>query len=100
MTDRIADRPLSRPEALRIIRRLAVDSANVTFVRHAQQRQVERRIDHWRIMAVLQKGVIVEGPALDPKGLWRCTLRRFAAGESINVVVAIGDDELIVVTAF
>jgi hypothetical protein len=42
----------------------------------------------------------MEGPAIDQKGGWRCTVQRFAAGEKISVVVSIYDDGLVVITTF
>ncbi|MDX2224117.1 MAG: hypothetical protein SFV21_15310 [Rhodospirillaceae bacterium] len=41
--------------------------------------------------------MIVEGPALDAKGCWRCTMTRLAAGERIKVVVAIVPVDLVLV---
>lgn len=91
---------MTRAAALRIIRACAAGEMPITFVRHARRRRAERRIDHGPIMSVLRMGQIVEGPYMDQHGCWRCTLRRFLAGEELTVVIAICDDELVVITAY
>lgn len=91
---------LTRPTALRTIRRLAADSAAVLFTAHARQQMRKRRITPRQVFGVLLKGGIDEGPSLDSYDCWRCTMRRYAAGETVIVVAAICGDGLVIVTAF
>jgi hypothetical protein len=76
---------MSVPVARRRIRELAKDTANVVPGPEAPGRMRKRKITWTQIIMVLQKGEITEGPALDSKGGWRCTMERFAAGEDVKV---------------
>lgn len=91
---------MTRAEALRRIRQLAGDSANVVFTAHAKAQMRRRHITPLNVLNLLRQGGITEGPALDLKGCWRCTMRRFAAGENVAAAVAICDTTLVVVTAY
>jgi hypothetical protein len=91
---------MTRAEALRRIRHLAGDSANVVFTNHAKQRMRQRDVTPLEVLEVLRKGAITEGPAPDVKGCWRCTMERFAAGEDLAVAVAICDMTLVVITVY
>lgn len=91
---------MTRAEALRRIRRLAGDSANVVFTSHAKVQMRRRGITPLDVLNVPRRGGITEGPALDLKGCWRCTMQRFAAGENVTAVVAICELTLVVVTAY
>lgn len=90
---------LGADAALKRIRELASDSRNVFITRHAIQRMVEREITRTQVIECLLRGVIGEGPALDPYGSWKCTLRRVAAGQELEVVVAL-QGNLIVITVY
>lgn len=96
---------LSAPAALRIIRRLAADDANVFFTRHAERRMFERHVSVPEVLAALRRGRIVEGPAHDARGHWRCALAHAQRGRELTVAVALGWDaeqsrQVIVVTVF
>ena len=100
MSAEVIPLPMNGPNALRRIRELAADSANVVRGPEIKGRMRKRRISWKEIILALQKGVIVEGPTLDMKGCWRCTVERFGAGRNLNVVVSICGDDLVVITAF
>ena len=91
---------VSRPVAIRKIRELATDSANVIQGPEYPSRAAMRKLNWHDVLKTLQKGNIVEGPYLDQKGCWRCRMERFAAGEELAVVVAICEQSLIVITAY
>lgn len=84
---------------LRRIRDLAAIDANVRLTAHARSRMAERGILIRQVLAVLRMGVIAEGPSLNIRGNWQCTLRRFAAGADVHVVVAI-EDGILILTVF
>ena len=84
---------------LRKVQGYAVDSGNVFVVAHARQRMAERGISLPEIMGALRRGIVVEGPFLNAHGNWQATLRRFAAGQEIEIVVAI-DNGVIVITIY
>lgn len=88
--------PMTPEAMLRRIRELAAVDTNVRFTARARRRMVERGILIRQVVTVLRHGVIVEGPALNIRGNWQCTLRRVAAGEEIHVAVAIEDGVLII----
>jgi hypothetical protein len=60
----------------------------------------KRRITRTQVDSCLLKGVITEGPSLDQKGGWRCTMTRLAAGEEIELSVAIVLPRLLVITVY
>jgi hypothetical protein len=91
---------MTRIQALRRIRHLAGDSADVVFTNHAGRRMRQRRVTPLEVLEVLRKGAITEGPAPDVKGCWRCTVKRFAAGEDLSVAVAVCDMTLVVITVY
>jgi hypothetical protein len=90
---------MDAPRALRIIRAAAENTAKVIFLPHAVKRMRQRRIGATQVYSCLRKGIIVEGPALDIKGCWRCTMRRLTAGEEVTVIVSIvARDGLLVIS--
>jgi hypothetical protein len=82
------------------IKELSKDSINVSQGPEVARRMKQRKISWNEVLKVLQMGGLMEGPAIDQKGGWRCTVQRFAAGEKISVVVSIYDDGLVVITTF
>jgi hypothetical protein len=94
---------LTRPEAERLIRRLASDSGRVYFTDHAKRRMKQRHITPPQVMACLLKGRIVEGPALSTRQSWEMKFERSWSGELVQVVAALQWDtaaaqQVIVVT--
>lgn len=88
---------MSRPEALRIIRQAAADSARVFFTLHANARLRRRKITPLQVLECLLKGTITEGPAPSIKGGWECAMERTVAGDWIKVAVVIDDDQNLVI---
>jgi len=91
---------LSIPETRRILRE-AAEAGRVGFEeRHCRKRMIERGVTEEDVLRCLILGRIVEGPALNPRGNWKMTLHRFAAGEALDVVavIEVPDDGVIVVT--
>ncbi|MCW5748866.1 MAG: DUF4258 domain-containing protein [Alphaproteobacteria bacterium] len=83
----------------RKVREYATDSGNVFVVAHARRRMAERGITLPQILEALRKGIVVEGPTLNAHRNWQATIRRFAAGEEIEVVAAL-DRGVIVITVY
>ena len=78
---------------------LAKDSENISFYApHAQQRMVERKITIRQVLEVLRNGTGVAGPTLDQYGDWRIKLKRLVAGRRVQVVVAVKQNHLEVIT--
>lgn len=93
---------LSRPDAHRILSD-AAEAGRVGFEeRHCRARMLERGVTEEDVLRCLRLGRIVEGPALNPRGNWKMTVRRFAAGETLEVVavIEVPDSGVIVVTVF
>lgn len=96
---------LSAPAGLRIVRRLAKDSATVFFTVHASQRMRQRHITRAQVMSCLQGGSIVEGPAPDAKGRWCMTFQRHCLGDLVQVVASLdwdaeSSDYVLIITVF
>ena len=92
---------LSRPQALALVRELALESRNVVFSLHALKRMKQRKVTPQEAMACLLKGAIVEGPAMGFKGNWELALERFGGGRKLRVVLAIDiPKRLIVITVY
>lgn len=98
--------PLKMSDAamLRVIRRLAEDSANVFFRPHAKKRMRERRINSTQVYECLRRGGISEPVHQDIDGSWKCTLLHRWAGDEVSVVAALHRDDdgnwIAVVTVF
>ena len=58
----------------------------------------ERKITTRQIFDVLRFGKGIAGPTVDQFGDWRIKLNRFTAGRTIQVVVVVKQDYLIVIT--
>ena len=83
------------------IRASAADTANITWVRHAEQRMLQRKITKAMALDVLRHGVFRRAPEPEMKapGL-RCCMERFVAGIHVAVVVYVEHPapDLVVVT--
>ncbi len=87
--------------ALKLLREIAQDSANVIFTDHARQRMRQRHVTATQIIACLQRGIVSEPVALDLHGNWKLTVTHRAAGRDLNVAVAIDvPKRAIVITVF
>jgi len=94
---------LSAPEALKVVRLLAADTANIVVHPYGARRAKERRppITRRQIELCVQRGTIVEGPSLSPFGKWKMNFYRHAAGEQITCVVEIEwATKLLIINAF
>jgi hypothetical protein len=80
---------LSAPEALRVVRILSADTANIVVIPYGAKRAKQRRITRRQIELCVQRGTISEGPFVNPHGNWQLNFCRRAAGEEITCVVAI-----------
>ena len=91
----------SRSDAEKIIKDIAADSSRVILSNHARKQMRIRQITPKQVLRCLEMGGVTEGPWKDNMtGDWRCTVRRFAAGQEVQVAVAFSTKErLIVVTA-
>ena len=89
----------SRDELVQKVRALAADTTNLRFDHpHVQQRLAERRIAMRQVLTVLRQGNATSGPTLDEHGDWRLILKKRVAGRRVQVVVAVKEDHLVVVT--
>ena len=88
----------------KVVRRIAVNTDNVIFSRHALGQMKARNITSAMALDVLRKGVIHREPEPDIKtGHMKCMLERYTAGMSIAVVTACEDEgasTCFVVTSF
>ena len=92
---------LSRPEALRVIRAIAADSAGIVLLGHARRRMKERGFSRADIIGCLQRGSITEGPFMNARGNWQVTMSRLAVGEEMQCVAAIDwATQVLVITVY
>lgn len=92
---------MNDPTALKLLREIAQDSANVVFMKHAHQRMKQRRATPVQVLECLKKGVVRESVALDLYDNWKLTVAHRVAGVELNVSVAIElPKRAIVITAF
>ena len=79
---------------------MATETTNLRFDHpHIQRRLVVRGITMRQILDVLRQGRATSGPTMDEYGDWRIKLKRRVAGRRVQVVVAVKEDHLVVVTA-
>lgn len=91
--------PRTLEELVEKAHKLAEKAENVYFDNpHVQLRMHERKVSIRQIIDVLKHGKGIDGPSLDKYGDWRIKLKRFSAGRSVQVVVAVKDNHLEVIT--
>jgi hypothetical protein len=87
--------------ALRVLREIAQDSAQVIFTRHARQRMRQRKVSPVQVLTCLQRGIASEPVALDVHGNWKLTVTHRVSGKDLDVAVAIDvPKRAIVITVF
>lgn len=55
--------------ALKVLREIAQDSAQVIFTHHARQRMRQRKVSPVQVLTCLQRGIVSEPVALDVHGM-------------------------------
>ncbi len=95
---------LTAKTATQMVRTLAVDSSQVFFTKHAEDRMKARKVTRMQVLRCLTKGLIVEGPAKSVKGNWEFRLECVSAGDALNVAAALDSDDngtfVVVITAY
>lgn len=78
---------------------LSKNTENIRFDSpHTQERLEQRGISIRQALEVLRKGECVSGPTLDQHGAWRIKLSRMVAGRRVQVVIAVKETHLDVIT--
>jgi hypothetical protein len=81
------------------IRDLAKDSENLHMDHpHFRQRLAQRKITMRQVLDVLRNGCGSGQPILDEWGDWRVKMRRKSAGRRVQVVVAVKERQLDLIT--
>jgi hypothetical protein len=81
------------------VRVIAKDTENIWFLHpHLQKRMALRGKTMRDILETFRKGEGVSGPTMDRYGDWRIKIRRFTAGRRVQVVVAVREQDVSVVT--
>jgi|ERR1700730_6541199 len=81
------------------VKELAADSRNIQFrAFHVKERMEGRNLNMRQVLECIRNGSHVGEPLKDELGDWRIKLRRLVAGRRIQVVVAIKEDHVFVVT--
>ena len=87
--------------ALKVLREIAQDGAQVIFTHHARQRMGRRKVSPVQVLTCLQRGIVSEPVALDTHGNWKLTVTHRVAGKDLDVAVAIDvPKRAIVITVF
>lgn len=83
------------------VHRLSLDSANIGFMSpHLQERMKQRGKTMRDVLEVLNKGEGIQGPNLDQYGDWRIKMRRCVCGKRTQLIVAVRDNDITVITIF
>ena len=93
MSDAVYEAVLER------VRDLAKNTSNIFWTSHAQERMDQRDIVDAQALRVLREGTLEGDLELDGSE-WKMTLSRQCSGRLVHVVVALGQSQLIVVTAY
>jgi hypothetical protein len=67
---------------------------------HFRQRLVQRKVSMRQVLETLREGSAEGTPTRDRYGDWRIKLRHTASGRPVQVVVAVKQDHLVLVTVF
>jgi hypothetical protein len=107
MSDRVVPlRPPEQPPRLDELvlqtRALAAPGQDTTRIHfdhpHFQQRLVQRKVSMRQVLETLREGSAEGTPTRDHYGDWRIKLRHTASGRPVQVVVAVKQDHLVLVT--
>jgi hypothetical protein len=94
--------PRKEPTLLELVarvREIAKNSSNVGFDHpHVKQRMVQRGKTMREVIETLEKGEGVKGPDKDAYGDYRIKLRRCVCGKRTQIVVAVRESDLTVIT--
>ena len=66
---------------------------------HFHLRLGQRGLNMRHVLETLREGEPTGKPTLDPYGDWRIKLKRIVAGRTVQIVVAVKTDQIVVVTA-
>ena len=87
------------PELVAKVRELAKDSLKIGFDHpHIKQRMAQRGKTMREVLETLKKGEGVKGPDKDKYGDYRIKLRRCVCGKRTQIVVAVRESDLTVIT--
>ena len=92
---------LSAAQIERLIGGLAGEPDRVLFTHHARARMRQRQITRGMVLDVLQRGRLTRKPEPNLRyGTLECRMQRYLAGRQVAAVVAVADDDplLVVVT--
>jgi hypothetical protein len=93
------DKPPELDALVRRVREMALDSANIEWDHpHLRDRMAERTLTMRHALEVLRNGRAISGPTLDDYGDWRIKMTRKVAGRKVQVVVAVTEKNIVVVT--
>jgi len=81
------------------IRAMSLESERMRFEHpHFKERLLHRKLNMRQVLETIKKGCPVGVPRLDQWGDWRIKLKKMAAGRTVQVVVAVKSDHVVVVT--
>lgn len=90
----------SAPELVERARLLAIDTLNIRMDHpHLRQRLAQRGLGMRHVLETIYTGRALGAPTLDKHGDWRIKIERLVAGRRVQVVIAVKEDHMVVVTA-
>ena len=91
--------PPSLAELVARTKELSKDTQNIGFLDpHIRLRMDQRGVGMRLVLETLRKGEGVSGPTKDKYGDWRIKMRRYVAGRRIQIVLAVREHDLALVT--
>lgn len=81
------------------VRQLAQNTFSIYWTNHAHERMSQRDIVDAQALRVLREGTL-EGELELDGGDWKMTLSKQCSGRLVHVVVALGQSQLVVITAY
>lgn len=95
MSLKVAATGMPRPFAEELIHRLA-EQGRWEWAPGFRRKLLGREFNMRQVMETLKGGSINQGPKLDVYGGWRCRVKRRVAGQLVRVVVAIENEEVLI----
>jgi hypothetical protein len=65
---------------------------------HVKERMAQRGVTMRQVLEVARSGEGISGPTLDQWGDWRVKLKKYVAGRRVQIVAAVKDEMVVVVT--
>jgi hypothetical protein len=81
---------MNKEAALHLLSECLDETERIVFTKHAQERMAAWQVNGSEVLYCLGKGIITEGPFLNPRANWQFNVTRAARFLTVTVIVEDG----------